>query len=115
MKHNRRKAKRNLCAAIVSIHWTDDGGNKRTETATLEDISATGACLHLDYFIPREAKVSLYHPKGKYEGKIKYCAAQEPGYLLGIAFEPGNRWTRVDFQPPHLLDVPERSSRVLVH
>lgn len=87
------------------ISWTEEGGVTRMEIAALEDISATGACLHLEHHIPAEATVSLHHPKGKYEGKVRYCRSQEMGYLLGIVFDPGYRWTRLDFQPSHLLGL----------
>jgi hypothetical protein len=102
MKHHRRKTKRNLCAALVRIGWSEEDGSNRTEVGTLEDISATGACLHLENPIPSDITVSLHHPKGRYKGKVKYCRSQEIGYLLGIAFEPGHHWTRFDFYPSHL-------------
>src|SRR5262249_3254646 len=107
MRQHRRKIKRNLCAALLMVRWIEDGRNTRTELATLEDISATGACLHAEHSIPAETKVSLCHPNGKYRGKVKYCESQEIGYLLGIAFEPGHRWTRLDFQPSHLVELPQ--------
>src|ERR1700746_3029972 len=106
MKHHRRKTNGNLCAALRTVRWTEDGGNIRTELANLEDISPTGACLHMEQSIPAGAQVWLYHPKGKYKGKVKYCESQEIGYLLGIAFEARYRWTRLDFQPSHLVEVP---------
>jgi len=87
----------------VTVQWTEDGGNIRTEQATLEDISPAGACLHLEHAIPAEAKVVLRHPKGKYIGEVRYCESQEIGYVLGIAFGPKSRWTRLEFQPSHLL------------
>lgn len=103
MKHHRRKTKRNLCAALLLIRWSEDGGRLSTQICNLEDISATGACLHLEHFIPAETAVSLHHAKGEYKGKVKYCRSQEIGYLLGIAFDPGYRWNRFDFQPAHLV------------
>ena len=103
MKHNRRKTQRNLCAALVMISWTEDGGGTRTEIVALVDISATGACVHLEHPLPVEATVSLHHLQGKYEGRVRYCRPQKIGYSLGIAFEPGYRWTRLDFQPINLI------------
>jgi hypothetical protein len=85
------------------IGWTEADGRARRETATLEDIAPTGACLYLEESIPVGTKVSIYHEKGKYEGTIKYSTPQQIGYLLGIAFEPGHGWSRMDFRPSHLL------------
>jgi PilZ domain len=104
MNHHRRQKKRNMCAELVMIGWTEDGCS-RNETGTLEDISATGACLYLEHSIPAETEVSLHYPKGKYRGKVKHCTSQEIGYLLGIEFNNGNRWSKLDFQPAHLLEL----------
>jgi hypothetical protein len=87
------------------ISWIEDQGRGRSEIGTLEDISVTGACLHIEDSIPEGTSVCLHYPKGKYQGKVKYCKAQEIGYLLGIAFDAGNRWSRLDFQPSHLVGL----------
>src|SRR5438105_2054878 len=101
----RRENKRNMCAELLAIRWTDEDGYGRTEMVSLEDISATGACLQLDHEIAPGTDVSLEHPKAKYEGKVKYCTYQEIGYVLGIAFNKGYRWSKTDFQPAHLLEL----------
>jgi hypothetical protein len=93
-----------MCAELVAISWTEDSGHIRSDMATLEDISTTGACLQLEQPIPAGTIVALYYPKGKYEGKVKYCKSQQTGYSLGIAFEPGYCWSKLDFQPEHLLE-----------
>ena len=83
------------------VNWTEADGRSRSEWGTLEDISATGACLHLEQSFAADASVTLLYPKGKYEGKVKYCISQQFGYLLGIEFDPGYRWSQLDFQPAH--------------
>jgi hypothetical protein len=105
MSHHRRKKKRNLCAALLMISWTESDGSSHSEMGTLEDISATGACLHLEQSIPPETEICLHYPKGKYQGKVKHCTAQKIGYVLGIAFDHGYRWSSLDFQPEHLLEL----------
>src|SRR5713226_2011609 len=101
----RREKKRNMCAELLTIRWSEDDGRSREEMVTLEDISATGACLHLEHSIQPETEVSLHYPRGKYQGKVKYCTSQEIGYVLGIAFDEGYRWSKADFQPSHLLEL----------
>jgi hypothetical protein len=101
----RRKKNRNMCAELLTIRWTEDDRRSRSEVANVEDISATGVCLHLEHSIPPGTEVSLRYPKGKYQGKVKYCTSQEIGYLLGIAFDNGYRWSKTDFQPSHLLEL----------
>jgi hypothetical protein len=94
-----------MCAELLTIQWIGDDGRSRSEAVTLEDITPTGACLHLEDPIPPETKVSLHHGEGKYEGTVKYCTSQEIGYLVGISFDDGYRWSTTDFQPSHLLEV----------
>lgn len=103
----RRETNRNLCAELVTIRWTDEDGGARSDVVALEDISATGACIHLEDPIPAETEVTLEHPNAKYLGRIKYCVFQEFGYfLVGIGFDKGYRWSKTDFQPSHLLELP---------
>jgi PilZ domain-containing protein len=104
MNNRRREKKRNLCADLIAISWTENSGRIRSDMGTLQDISVEGACLRLEQSIPAGTGVSLYYPKGKYDGKVKYCRSEQSGYLLGIEFEPSYRWSRLDFQPSHLLD-----------
>ena len=110
MNHNRRKKKRNLFAALLMISWIEQSGRSRSEMGTLEDIAVTGACLHLEHSIPAGTSVCLDYPKGKYQGKVKYCKAQEIGYLLGIAVDTDHPWCRLDFRPSHLLEQHAQSS-----
>jgi len=105
MNHHRRKKRRNLCAELLKVSWVEVDGRSRNEWGTLEDISVTGACLHLEHPIAEETDVTLHYPRGKYEGKIKYCISQQIGYSLGIAFDSGNCWSRLDFQPAHALEL----------
>jgi len=102
----RRQASRNMCADFITISWTDEAGESRSDVAILDDISENGACIGLDCAIPVETKVSLDYPKGRYEGKIKYCRYFEIGYFLGVEFDDGYRWSKADFQPSYLLEVP---------
>jgi hypothetical protein len=102
----RRENNRNLCAELLTVRWTDHEGCSRSELAALEDISAMGACLQLQDSIEPETVVSIHYPNGKYQGKVKYCTFQEIGYVVGIAFGAGYRWSKKDFQPSHLLELP---------
>ena len=98
-----------MCAQLVSILYTDATGRKRKLPAVLEDISPSGACLTLEEPVTLETAVSLLYPEGRYYGRVKYCESQPAGYLAGIAFEPGYRWSRKQFKPDHLLQWSLRS------
>ena len=102
---DRRKNDRNMCADLLGVRWVEEG-RSRIEAATLEDISANGVCLQIETHIPVGTPVSIYYPMGKYRGKVKYCKPYPVGYLLGIAFDEGYRWSKSDFEPSHLLELP---------
>ena len=102
----RRGDDRNLCAEFITIRWADTDGGSRSDLATLEDISATGACLKLEYAIPEGTPVSLHYPNGQYQGVVKYSTYETIGYLHGIEFDASCRWSKSDFQPSHLLELP---------
>jgi hypothetical protein len=67
----------------------------------------------MEHPLPNETKVALHHSGGKYEGIVKYCICQETGYLLGLAFDDNYRWSRADFQPSHLLELPRSSMQTI--
>ena len=103
----RRENNRSLCAELLTIRWTDGDGSSRSEVVTLEDISATGACVQVEHVIPAETEVSLNYSGGQYLGKIKYCTYRDVAYFVGIAFDDGYRWSKEDFEPSHLLELPQ--------
>jgi hypothetical protein len=104
----RREHDRNMCAELLAVQWTDVEGHERSEVVSLEDISTSGACIEMDDAIPAGTEVSLRYPNGEYKGKIRYCIYQDIGYFLGIEFDEGYRWSKTDFVPAHLLELPIR-------
>ncbi len=99
----RRKNPRHLCTDLLKIRWRDESGAARKEYATLEDISEGGLCLRMDSPVAPGVELTVYYPKGKYEGRVKYCQEEGESHVLGIEFLPGYRWSRRDYKPPHLL------------
>jgi len=97
-----------LCAELLTIHWMDEDGAIRSEAASLEDISSSGACIHLEHTIPIDTQVLIEHSAGCYPAKVKYCVYQEIGYFLGVGFDEGYRWSKADFWPSHLLEMGEQ-------
>jgi len=101
---NRRFEPRLLCADLVDVQWKDQTGRIRRGVANLEDISLSGACLQVERPVPLGTAFRITYPKGLLSGKVKYCVFRDVGYFLGIEFEPGQKWSRTDFRPQHLLD-----------
>jgi hypothetical protein len=108
-----RAEARMLCADLVEIRWKDKSGRGRKVTALLEDISASGACVQIDGPIPQNTIVKIMHPKGTLEGKVRYCVYRDIGYFVGLQFEPDSKWSRRQFQPQHMLDMPRLLARGL--
>ena len=106
----RRVSRRNMCAELLVMSWIDRKGRHRQEVVILDDISTTGARVRLEHAVPVETSVALSHPKGQYPGKVKYCIFEAAQYSLGIAFDEGHRWSKSDFKPSHLLEIPESTT-----
>ena len=101
---DRRTDSRLLCADLVETEFKDRTGRRRVETANLEDISSSGACLQMEIPIAVGTPVRIKHGKGLLSGRVRYCVFREIGYFVGVEFEPGHKWTQKQFRPMHLLD-----------
>ena len=108
-----RSEARMLCADLVDIRWKDKTGRGRKATALLEDISASGACVQLEGPIPQNTVVKICHPKVQLQGTVKYCVYRDIGYFVGLQFGPDSRWSKRQFQPQHMLDMPRLLARGL--
>ena len=108
-----RAEARMLCAELVDIRWKDKTGRGHKVTAILEDISASGACVQIDGPIPANTVVKILHPKGQLQGTVRYCVYRDIGYFVGLQFEANSKWSRKDFQPQHMLDMPRLLARGL--
>jgi hypothetical protein len=101
----RRIDPRLLCAELVEVIWTDQGGRQRRRIANLEDISHCGACVQVENAMLCGTPVSMRYGDGQLTGTVRYCLYQGIGYFLGVEFDPGCRWSRKHFRPRHLLDL----------
>jgi hypothetical protein len=104
MSEKRHRA-RNLCADLLKVRWKDESGVLHLEYALLDDISAEGASLKFDQPIVADTEVTILYPNGQYRGTVKYCIADLSGYLIGVGFAPGYRWSQKSYNPAHLLRV----------
>jgi len=102
----RRDSDRSMCADLIKIVYTDEAGKKQKEMAALEDISPAGVCLQLEHPIPIDTPISILYPDGRYHGRTRYCIFQHTGYFLGVQFDPGYEWSKDQYMPSHLLEVP---------
>ncbi len=101
----RRVDARMLCSELVDVSWRDTHGRQRKAMANLEDISISGVCLQLDIPLPLNTRLHILHPRGEFQGNVRYCLYREIGYFLGVQFAPGCAWSPDAYQPSHLLDL----------
>ncbi len=103
--YERRVDPRMLCSELVDVAYADQAGRIRRAQANLEDISTSGVCLQVELPIPLHTSVSIQHPKGEFQGTVRYCLFREIGYFLGVQFEPGCHWSPRSYRPRHMLDL----------
>jgi len=94
-----------LCADMVEITWKNGAGKPHRETALLEDISHSGACLQLETQVPLGAQVQWESPRKAFSGRVMYCVYREIGYFAGVEFDSVSKWSCKAFRPQHLLDL----------
>jgi len=108
--NERRSEPRYMCADLVKVVVHDAGGPPSEVVANLEDISPSGACLQLDEAIREGADIELVCSKCRMKGKVRHCRFTEIGYDVGVEFLDRGTWSRDQFQPRHLLDIPIRGA-----
>jgi len=101
---DRRAELRQLCADVVEIEWTDNSGHSRHCAANLEDISQSGLGLQVEHPVSLLTTIHISHEKGELVGRVKSCILSHAGYLLGVEFEQGFRWSPDIFRPRRLLN-----------
>ena len=107
-----------LCSEMVDVYWPKSPGIWRKDLANLEDISASGVCLQMDRPLPIGTHLRIAHPKGEFQGEVRYCLYRQIGYFLGIEFTSGCTWSPKAYRPRHMLDLRtllERSADRAVH
>ncbi len=101
----RRAAARMMCSELVQVHFRDEKGRTRRLLGNLEDISLSGVCLQVDDPVPLNTELRICHPKGEFNGTVRYCLFREIGYFLGVQFGEGCQWSPRAFKPQHMLDL----------
>jgi hypothetical protein len=91
----------------VEVVWQPDSGRQRRSIANLEDISLSGACVHMDREIAPGTSVAINYGDGELLGAVRYCVYRDVGYFLGIELKESSRWSSQHYKPQHLLDPRE--------
>jgi len=94
-----------LCADLVEVWWWDQTGAAHAAIANIEDISTQGTAVVLDSPLSVGAQVQIRCLRGDFHGRVVHCRREpEFGYVAGIEFSGGSRWSVRKYRPRHLLD-----------
>lgn len=100
----RRTDTRLLCADLVNLIWTDGMNRQHRRVANLEDISLCGLCLCAEVPLSEGTEVRVHYGDGELVGVVRYCIFRQIGYVLGVEFSEGCRWSTQHFRPQHMID-----------
>ncbi|HEX7361470.1 MAG TPA: hypothetical protein VF283_13355 [Bryobacteraceae bacterium] len=100
----RRTDTRLLCADLVELIWKDEANREHRRVANLEDISLSGLCLCAEQGVSEGTDVRVHYGDGELVGVVRYCIFRSIGFILGVEFREGCRWSTQHFQPQHMID-----------
>lgn len=103
----RRRNARLLCSDLVRLVWVDGPLQGRKEFAVLENVSLSGASVLAGVPAAEGVRMRIVAPHTGFVGTVRHCHHAGNGYLLGIAFDPGCKWSQTTYVPEHLLDPRE--------
>jgi hypothetical protein len=104
----RRSEPRYMCSELVTLRVYHAAQSPAECVVNLEDISASGACLHSETAVAQGNAIEMITPRCSFKGVVRYCRFVEIGFDIGVSFESRAVWNRDRFEPAHLLDVPVR-------
>jgi hypothetical protein len=80
-------------ADSIDLSWTDLVGKTMRDSAQLADISRSGASVRSQHPVKIGTLLSFRYQDQEFISKVRHCVSSPPGYLLGIEFEDGYRWS----------------------
>jgi RecJ-like exonuclease len=101
----KRSEPRYMCAELVNILICHEDQTVEETTAHLEDISPSGACVHLDAAIRLGADIEIVCSTCRFKGKVRNCRYAGGAYDVGVAFDQPRAWDASRYQPAHLLPI----------
>jgi hypothetical protein len=105
--NNQRRSDRLMCSELVEIAFQDQTGRWVRETGVIENVGSNGLGVSLNIPVSVERMVTVSNARFRSEATVKHCAFEEYGYLLGLEFSGDFQWNQADWEPEHLLRLPE--------
>ena len=101
----KRREPRYMCADLVNIRIHREDQTVEEAIANLEDISPSGACVHLEAAVRLGADIEIVCSTCRFRGKVRTCRYAEGAYAVGVAFDTPRAWDASEYVPPHLLPI----------
>jgi hypothetical protein len=103
----KRSEPRFMCSESVNI-LVNDGGTLEEGIANLEDISPSGACVHLEEAVRVGANIEILCSTCSFKGTVRNCRYTVAGFDVGMEFANAKAWNLERYEPKHLLLVATR-------
>ena len=91
--NDRRFDVRIPCEDSVRLSWMDHTGETLQDSAHLADISRSGASVRSRQPVKVGTTLSFRYQDQEFVSKVRHCVLAPSGYVLGIEFEEGYRWS----------------------
>jgi hypothetical protein len=77
----------------INLSWRDQTGQEQQVPADLADISRSGASARVQHPVKVGTTLALDYQNQQLVGKVRHCKTGASGFVLGIEFEDGYRWS----------------------
>jgi len=101
----KRSEPRYMCAELVNILIRHGDQTVEEAVANLEDISPSGACVHVEAAVQLGADIEIVCSSCRLRGKVRNCRYAGGSWDVGVAFDQPRAWDASLYLPAHLLPV----------
>jgi hypothetical protein len=98
--------RRYLCSQLILLR-NNSTAPASNSVVNLEEIWENGAVLESEEAIQEGARVEIRCEKAFFSGDAVHVEKHGYGWRVEVQFSPMTHWKPEEFQPEHLLDLPE--------
>jgi hypothetical protein len=75
------------------VHWRTDPGANTQASVFMDDLSISGARIHVNRPIPVRTRVDIVVRDKQLPATVRYCTRAKAEYVVGVEFHPGHQDT----------------------
>jgi len=99
-----------MCSELVRVSFQDAAGAWILETGVLENVGPRGVGVSLEIPLEVGIKVQLVANRFCGRARVRHCEFDQYAYSVGLEFSDGYTWDCNDWEPEHLLSLPETAA-----